>query len=347
MIKIFEVSGTDYEMGFEIGRRFKSFLDKVMPSIQSRVNENRDRIAHIEYLLKNSMPNCLAEIFGRADGAGASREAMLFYMFPEICGGIDGCTTVALKKRGSVLFAHNEDDVGFIGEDVALVKYRYKDGFVFAYTMASRMAGSAFAFNSSGMAFSSNNIYGGRSAPDNISRYIALRDIINSKSLNEVRQKLGAVEVASPFSLNALDVNTLEVSNFEKDIVGVTETAITDRYARSNHFLTVPSVNSAAVPNSSIFRYEKSKELMNLLDEGSGIDDLVDILEYEGDNFDTSIYEDRQKYPGKLCTVATFAVDASAGTYVVYDRIYGDKLVFDASARLVSAERCAKISKEY
>lgn len=342
MIKIFEVGGSHYDMGLAIGRQFKHYLDGVMPIVCARVPKYRERISALQDQLRRSMPNCLDEILGRADGAETSREAMLLYMFPEICGGVHGCTTVAYNKGGRALFAHNEDDVDFVGEDVALVKYNYEDGFVFAYTMASRMAGSAFAFNSYGLAFSSNHIFGGRLQCENISRFIVLRDIINSKSIEEVRRKLSSIEVASPFSLNVLDVRTAEMCNFEKDISDLAETPIRDRYARSNHFLTREAFCAADVPVSSLFRREKTAESISALGDDASIDDLVRALEYEGDSFDTSVYEDRLKYPGKLCTVATFAVDGAAGTYTVYDRIYGDKLVFDANANLVLAEHFAK-----
>ncbi len=333
---IFNVSGNNYQMGFTIGEHFKSYLKFATREFETPLSSCIERIRLLEGKLKSSLPGCLDELYGRADGAGVDKDVMLLYMFPEILGRTDGCTTLTLKTRDNVLFAHNEDDRGFSKDNVALVKYCYDDGFTFAYTMASRMAGSAYAFNSYGLAFSSNYIFGGRLELDNVSRYIILRDVINARSICEVEKKLNAFSAASPFSLNVIDLRTLEAKNFEKDIETLYQFDVQDRFARSNHFV-LKDAPLTRVPKNSVFRREKSKELLDALKDES-VEALLDILAFEQDEMDNSVFQNPDKYPDKIVTVSNFAVDAKAGRFIVNDFIEKKRYVFDSSATLLDEQ---------
>lgn len=334
-MKIFEVNGNDYQMGYGIGKVFKPYLNSVIGEYMDALPDYMDRIRLLESKLAASLPNCLAELYGRADGAGVERNAMLLYMFPEICGRTDGCTTVTIKTADNVLFAHNEDDRNFNEDNVALVRYNYEKGYVFAYTMACRMAGSAFAVNDR-LIFSSNYIFGGRLELDNVSRYIILRDVINASSIDEVEQKLSRYEAASPFSLNVVDKYTLEAVNFEKDIDKLYRKDVLDRHARSNHFV-LKEADKSRVPQNSIFRNLKAKELLSAVTQPS-VAALEDILAYEADSMDTSIYQNSRKYPDKIVTVATFSADIKKGELHVLDFVSDKLYTFDLDAHLKSEQ---------
>lgn len=332
MIKVFEVYGNEYEMGCQIGKKFKLYLAQKINTYEKVINENKDiyeKVKDMEEKLKKTYPKCLDEIYGRADGAEVPRDAMLLMFFPEIFKQIDGCTTVILKKNNnSVLFAHNEDDRNYNIENVAIVKYDYEDYWIVGYTMAEKLTGSSFAYNSYGIVFSSNYIYDIKIDLNNISRYIMVRDVMNSKSIEEVIYKMKNSKVASAFSLNVLDVNSNKVINIEKDIKDVYITDITDRYARSNHFICKKD-NLPNEPISSKFRYNKSKELLQMLNNtDSNIDDLVNILKYETDDYLESTYKNPEKYNDKSVTVSTFCIDSESKEITIYDYLGKSRLNF-------------------
>ncbi len=335
MIDYFEVSGDDYQMGVLIGRYFRDYLMSIEAGFAAMLPGHIERVKALETNLAKKLPHCLSEIYGRADGSGVSRDVMLLIMFPEIYGGTDGCTSVYLKTSRSAMLAHNEDSATMNIDNVALVRYDYGDFKLVAYTSAIRLAGSAFAFNDSGMAFSSNHIFGGERDMDEISRFILLRDVINSKSIAEAEKKVRSVDVASPFNLNILDMNSLTLCNIERDLHDLHVEYIRDRYTHSNHFCTKP-YDVERVPVNSVFRRNKSLELLIALGDDAHLDSLLGILAYEGESYDCSVFERREKYPDRICTVATFAVDPASDDIRVLDFIGNEVFRFSPDCTLKS-----------
>lgn len=339
MLEFFEVKGTDYEMGFAIGRRFEKYLQKRIVEFDEKARLYPEHICAIEQKLKSKLPYLLQEIYGRADGAGISRESYILMLFPELFRRTEGCTTLVVKKPdGSVLFAHNDDNECFDLDNTALIKYNYGDYYIVSYTMIERLSGSAFSFNGKGMVFSSNYIFGDNLNLDNLSRYIVVRDVINSASIDEALSKLRATDVASPFSLNMLELKTGRAVNVEKDVHDIYITEITDRYARSNHFHTKKGDSSTATTDSK-FRFKKATELVSRLDTSTcTIADLVSILRYKTSVYDESIYKQYGDYHGIWVTDATFAVDTEEELFVVYDYIGHSVLKLSRDGTLISQE---------
>lgn len=250
-------------------------------------------------------------------------------MNPEIYEGIDGCTTVIVKPSSNrVLFAHNEDYIADM-DKIALVKVNMKDKWIVGYAAATRLLGHAFAYNSDGLVFSNNYIYGANINLDNPSRYFMIRDIIASKNIQEVVRKSENINIASALSLNILDIKTNEALNMEKDNDDTNITQIDTKYARANHLLT-KEISEKNIPKSSIFRYFKSKELLDKLEiKNACMEDLVKILQYHTSEFDKCIYKDRAffldiKDKGKTC--ATFTFDSLGNKIQIYEYI-GKELI--------------------
>lgn len=328
MIK-FEVTGTEYEMGFKIGEKFKMYLQNKVKIYDEKITNPimYSKVKEMENKLKKEFPKCLEEIYGRADGAQVSRDSLLLMFFPEIFKSIDGCTTILLKKsNGKFLFSHNEDSKFYNRDGVALVKYQYKDYWVVGYTPADKLIGSSFAYNSYGMVFSSNYIYDTKIDLSNISRYIMVRNVMDSKNIDEAIMKLKDHKVASAFSLNILDINSNTAINVEKDISEIYVTKIGDRYARANHFIAKKD-DLPEEPVSSSFRQKKVRELTSLLDNStSKIDDLINVLNYETDDYYKTIFKNPNKYDDKSITVANFSVDSETGIVRIRDYLCDDRI---------------------
>ena len=330
-MKLIEVKGTEYEMGYKIGTYFKEYLSNAIKKYDSKIKivDVYKEVKQLEKKLKAQFPQCLDEIYGRADGASISRDSALLMFFPEIFKKIDGCTTVIMKnKDNKFLFSHNEDGRNYNINNVALVKYAYEDYWIIGYTKAEKLTGSSFAFNSYGMVFSSNYIYDTKIDLNNISRYIMVRDVMNSKNMEEAIQKLKDSCVASAFSLNILDLNENMAINVEKDIKEIYVTHIRDRYARANHFIAKKD-NLLDKPISSSFRDSKSRELVNKLSRNTvKIEDLISILNYETDDYYKCIFKSPKKYSNKSVTVANFSYNAVSNEIIIKDYLEDSELKF-------------------
>lgn len=331
-IRIAEIYGNnDYEIGYEIGKIFKDYLQKNIIEYEKKLN-NKEILLKVEKAQKityETYPNYVEEIYGRADGAEVDRKALFFMMSPELYEGTDGCTTVIAKLSSNrVLFAHNEDYITDM-DKIALIKINIRNKWIVGYAVATRLLGHAFAYNSDGLVVSNNYIYGASINLNNPSRYFVIRDIIASKNIHEAIKKSQNADIASAISLNILDIKTNETLNIEKDNCDTNITQIYTRYARANHLLT-KEINEKNIPKSSIFRCYKSKELLDKLEiKNTCMDDLVKILQYHTNEFDKCIYKDRSFFSDvkdRSKTCATFTFDSLDNKIQIYEYI-GNELI--------------------
>lgn len=299
MIRAFEVHGSEYDMGVQTGSVFREFLQGSARKYEQMLSDSavRRTVEAVTVKLESQYPRLLMEMHGRADGAGIPRDSAMLMFFTELHTPRNGCTTAILKKKdGHILLCHNDDEFTYHADNVALVKYNYKDSWIISYTVADTLAGSAFSWNSAGMVFTSNFIFGGETDFSSISRFEMERDIINSGSMQEAMEKLRSSQVASPFSMSILECASETVVNVEKDLRDLYITPIPDRFARSNHFLAKPGPLPAP-PAETLYRYQRTRELLAGVDaENAGITDLIRILNDQSAYYDSSVFKDTDFY---------------------------------------------------
>ena len=308
------VRGNDYQMGYQIGAYFSSYLKSAILPYIEKIKDAKilHLVLELEARLKEEFPDGLEEIKGRADGAAIPRDATLLMFFPEILERTEGCTTVFLRKPdGQLLFSHNEDDKEFTPENTALIKYDYGSFWVVGYTNAEKLLGSSFAFNSAGMLFSTNYIYPETTKLEYISRYVLSRKLMNAKSIPEVKALLQHMRVASPFSLNVINKNTLEAYNFEKNNETYDTKEVTDRYGRANHFILHPYPD-AKERVSSYFRTNYVQEKIRTINaETAQLQDVKGILDYAEEDYYRCVYKEPTKFEKFSVTVANFSYDSA------------------------------------
>ena len=290
-MKLLEVSGTNYEMGKQIGEAFKTSLNRKAKKLTKTLEDPLlyKKIMDIRKKLEKDFPFILEEINGKAEGAEIDKNVTLLMHSPELLWKNEGCSTaIMIDKENDVLFSHNEDERDFKKNETMIVKYVYEDHWVIGYTACDKVIGSCFGFNSYGLLFSSNLIINHGINTDYVSRYILQRYLTEANSISDLRKRLKDIEVASPFSFNVVDINKCKAYNFEKDLKKVVETKITDRYARANHFKTRKGeVNKS---ESSDFRDVKATELIYKLDrEKVKLKDVKKIMDYKTKNHNKSI----------------------------------------------------------
>lgn len=326
-MRCFEVGGSEYEMGFAVGCVFRGYLQKIAAS-RGEVFEDPDVEAVINGFIariEDRAPDCMAELRGRAAGAGIPLGLMVVLSSPEISGLMGGCTTAVLKKSdGSWLFSHNEDEADFTQDNVALVKYVYDDAWIVGYTMAETLVGRSFAYNSYGMVFSCNYLFGARRDMTHPSRYIMIRDILKARNLEEALNMMKAGDTASSFSLNVLDTRTGVAANVEKTVDDTYITPIHDRFSHANHFIA--GADELPLGVNTYYRGAEARELLDRVDDRTaGIEDVVDVLSYEAEDYWHSIlkkpetFRDMWERGHKSVTVANFAYDGESHRILIRD----------------------------
>lgn len=323
MFKKIIVKGSNYDMGFELGKFFKkpiqdtieTYIDKLKnPSIAKVIENNIENV-------KNTFPHIYEELLGKAEGSEVDFKALFLMHSPEVLDKVDGCTTAIYKLNDRVLFSHNEDDKGCNHENTVLVKHLFEDGrYVVGLDTFDKLTGSCFGFNSFGLVYSCNFIYHEDINTDYLSRYVVVRDVIESKDIDECLFKLNKYPTASPFSMNLLDTNSLRVINVENDYFSHYITEIQDKYARSNHFLCKDGVKMS---NSSRNRNINAKARIADLTDNASINDLIDVLSLESENADDCILKDPNKFndPKVALTIANYSYDTFEKEFILNDYI--------------------------
>lgn len=334
----FTVSGTPFEMGVQTAKAFLPYLEKVRGKYEEKIliPAVREQVLSLKEKVKAQYPDAHEEILGRAEGSGMSGDAAFLMFFPEIFRRADGCTTLMFfRKDGKFLMSHNEDDMGYDHENTALVTYDYGDHVIVGYTMAEKLTGYAFGWNSYGLIYSSNYVYDTKIDLGNVCRYVMVRDVMNAKTAEEAVYRLARMRVASAFSLNLYDRNEKRAVSVEKDVDAVYVTEVTDRYGRANHFTTRKDALLPEPPASSLFRDEKVNELIAALPaETAEAGDLQKILHDEGADYYHCVHKDPNRFPyrEKSCTVANFSYDGVADRILIRD-CFDDSLLSFAFTR--------------
>lgn len=328
----FTVSGSPFEMGVQTAREFLPYLSKVKEKYERTIQiaEVAETVRKLRLKLEKEYPDAYAEILGRAEGASMCEDAAFLMFFPEIFKRVDGCTTLMLRRNdGAFLLSHNEDDKGYDPANTALVTYDYGDHTITGFTMAEKLTGYAFGWNSYGLLYSSNYIYDTKIDLNQVSRYIMVRDVMNARTIEEAVYRLSRMRVASAFSLNLYDRVQDKAVNVEKDIDAIYVTEVHDRYARANHFTTRKDSLLPEPYVSSAFRDAKVNELIPAVSaETATIEDLQKILAYAEEDYYRCVYKDPNKFPYHelSCTVANFSFDGLTDRILIRDCFDGSRL---------------------
>lgn len=320
MYERYVLKGNDYELGLKAGEIFKDPINKEIDKYLKMLDDEKTslQVDKIINKIKNDLPRCLDEIYGRADGANVDRRALVLFYSPEVYTKLDACTTAIYKKDDRVLFSHNEDDYDCNHENRKLFKIINDDFYLFGMGDYHRLNGSNFGYNSYGLVFSCNYLFHKKVNLDNLSRYIVSRYIFEAKNIEDLLNRIKNNKPASPFSINVMDINTNEVLNIENDINDMYITRINGKYARSNHFL---NKENPKMTNNSYYRNKFANERITLLNESSNLEDLRNVLNYEDEEYEKSIFMDPIKYKDldNTTTIANFSFDSKDREVMIFD----------------------------
>ena len=266
-----EASGTNYEIGYQIGACLKEKLvahnadrQEFYRKISGKSETLLDRIAAIsQELICSHYPLYLEELQGMADGSSIPLKDVLLLVNEEtiLNGAEQKCTTFAYKGTQSVILGHNEDWAPGYEDKLYVVKASPSQGAAFiSLAYLGCLGGSSVALNEYGIAFSGNSLLEGcqRGIPKNI----ILRSQIEAKNNREF-------EALATFSPRAVPNHSMAVDRKGEIVsveVGLKEQSAfytSGSYVHTNHAIhqSMMHLENGSAVNSSA-RYQTAWDFL-------------------------------------------------------------------------------------
>jgi len=269
VLPVYSVSGSNYELGFEIGKRFRSqiadFLGKSKRLKLLRRSENRNpRLQRWMKYGETYFPQYIEEIRGIAEGSGSSLTDILLinckYDFPR-----KGCTTVIFRESDRIILAHNEDNTGDHLNNCYLLKVYPEVGIPFiSFCYPGMIPGNSFAFNVSGIIITNNAM----PTPDTrmgCPRHLIDRSQLEGKNIKDVIKGTLFQERSSGGSFNIVSEKEKRAVNIETTSQRHCITEVVDKYLHTNHYVSreLGSLKrDKSLLTSSISRYDVGSRLL-------------------------------------------------------------------------------------
>ena len=324
--KILEVN--EAEAGFVIGQKFAKEIQRVVLPIGTL---DKNFYVMKEKLIK-TYPDYYQEVCDRARGAKVDSDKYLIYVSSELREQtLEKCTDIIIKKdNGEISSGHNEDGEYNKGNTM-LVKYITKNGWYIEFACADSLAGTTYWWNSSGLIFTMNYIYTRKQRIKEISSWFVLRDIIESRSLEDVLKRIKKVKSASGFNINLIDTKTNKAYSVEYRFDKVDVMEITDKFVHTNHFLRLEK-RYASKESNTFNRFEHCNKIVEKLDKNDvSMMDIKTILEYKNDDYMHTVHVDedhKNKKNKESVTGSLFLFDSSRKEIQICDYLNQQEIIF-------------------
>lgn len=310
----YEARGGSLALGREHGEqardRIRGFVDFLASGLKLSRTALRERAAQFLPLMRQACPHLLDEVRGLAEGAGIDELDALACQFRgelafvpaasaaatrEVPTSDGGCTTFALGRtvtaRGETLIGQNSDN------PVELMDYGYvlrlipEDGpRILMWTFGGMLG--YHGVNEHGVAHFANSLGGGPAWRFALSHYPLKRLILESRTLNDVRELFRRVPVCSNGNYvlsdgqgNVTDVELTSDGPFEAPDGGA------GFVAHSNHYVCgalACEANFAQSLPDSFGRLDRMTALIRAKAGAIGVDDMKSFLS-DHDGFPTGI----------------------------------------------------------
>jgi isopenicillin-N N-acyltransferase-like protein len=349
--QLLEVSGTPYEIGYAIGRRFGRRVEDGLRRrrewfIELRSFMEQDRAARYEPFVaagKKYFPDILEELRGWADGSGVAFDdlvalnlkAELAAMMRDARPETPGCSTICLSHGGRLLIAHNEDGHGAYDDLMFLVRVSQpgKPAFL-CLNYPGILSGNGPAGNDAGLMVTTNFI-GGLAVRPGIPRYFISRALLNARNLDEALKVVTHPERAFSFHYNIgsslqrriLSVETSAERHAVQEVEGL--------YVHTNHLL-LPGM--ASTPQDEEYVGTSSMSRYRVL--SGRAERLKDRLEHVGEKRLIGMLSSHEGAPYSPCRHPTEEVSGSTLGCALFDVAAGE-------LRLYSSQPCEGHFEDY
>lgn len=281
MFPYIEVSGTHRQIGEAIGEALRKDIAKAMKMHFGRLQARgiKNAPAHVAMLTKTAgkyFPDFVEELEGIAAGSNQPLERLFLFSFEEELSPGEHCTTLAVKAKGTIYFAHNEDWDLNLPLYIIKAKPKNKPRFL-ALAQAGQFPGMV-GFNDRGLVFSNNSL-DTKVNFKGLPKLYCLRKFLECSTIDE------AVSTVANHD-RAIGNSSLLVSSRESRIVSLEWTP--DDYlveeaghglGHTNHFLSKKLKSQQAGKTTLSSRQRLLYLQENLLSlENPGLDDIKDIM---------------------------------------------------------------------
>ncbi len=246
---VLEVTGSYYDIGFQIGKHFANNIKSVMKKRASwleelysvyKTPEGRDYTEKLKEALKDNFPEYLEEIRGMSDGSGIEFNTMWLMSIKSELASFEkeppGCSTIYYKDEQNNWLFQNEDGHAAYKDDMFVLKAHPPSGVSYiSFVYPGIITGVGPGFNDRGICHSSNFI--GCTAPKlGIPRYFFGRAILEAKDLKEAKKIVTTEPRAFPWHHNIAYMKSGEYMSIETLPDGTVEARKPDGlYCHTNH----------------------------------------------------------------------------------------------------------------
>ena len=322
-----------YNLGFAIGQQFHQQIQNFVESNDDltalelwATTSGSDLYNQIIANQNKFYPNYYQELQGLAAGAEVDEmKIMLNNIVADLAQYFEHvndtqtitprirCSDVLLSSPGASVHGHNEDD----GSVYAKLNYLVETDNWVAYTYAAELPGNAFAWNPShSLTYTMNSLFPYVTNLEGACQYFIMRDVIESTSTEDAKNRALKYPAFSGFSLNVADATTklnIEVSAQPSETSGqtnaVTEATTGVPLAHFNNYeqLDVLATNDT----SSVYRMQTFTAMI-----GTGsILDAEGVAHFLGNTTNANYPVFRRQ---SVWTLATMITDWDQNTIEIY-----------------------------
>jgi predicted choloylglycine hydrolase len=275
-IEQFEATGSHFEVGFAIGKRFAEQIHRLLDNYlflrqqvlpYHRTPEGRARYQELFDLNRARYPEYFSELEGLAQGAGRPFEELFLTNmrgeYREYLHGLQtrGCSDCAVVTDGATLIGHNEDGAPEFCGNMYIVhaKVLGKPAFT-ALSYPGFLCGNAFGFNAEGVCFSIDNVRP-RDVRVGVGRHFIARSLLEARSLNDSIERVTVPGRALGFSYTIGSVRERRVVHVEVAPGTHHVHEIRGCYFHANHYKELTDVDQIIGPSSRA-RVERANVLL-------------------------------------------------------------------------------------
>ncbi len=283
-IEQFEATGSHFEVGFAIGKRFAEQIHRLFDNYRflrqqvlpyHRTPEGQARYQELLDLNRARYPDYFAELEGLAQGAGRPfEELFLTNMRGEYREHLHqlharGCSDCAVVTDDVALIGHNEDGVPEFRGNLYVVQAKVEGKPAFtALSYPGFLCGNAFGFNAEGVCFSVDDVRP-RDARVGVGRHFIARSLLEAHSLDDAIERVTVPGRALGFSYTIGSVRERRVVHVEVSPGTYRVHEIRACYFHANHYQELADVDQVIEPSSRA-RVERAHVL---LQESPPLDD--------------------------------------------------------------------------
>ena len=304
MLRQFTVKGSDFEVGFGLGRMGADAAHRLLINHPLWAEVNAPRHAAAVYRMKENTKLAFPRIWSEVEGMAAGLELPVDEVFAWNCRGDllssspDGCTTVLVPGPVKTI-GHNEDGFPFLKSECGLAEVApSSEPSLITFVYPASLPGHTFSLNGSGLVQTVNNIRLTNTRPE-FPRMVLGRAVASCSDLDAATDIIRRHSSSGGFHFTlaqAGDPRLLSVE-FGKGSAAVLE--VTTPQAHANHALHAGSAFAGQIITESSHDRQIRAEALIL----DGADPLAILADTAGPGL--PIYRDQPDDPDDENTIAT------------------------------------------